>query len=184
MEAPPSPAHLAVANRQAAKHSSAVAMMSDELSLLSPSIPVLDASKDPDSENYRKGDRLTLRVQSVSGVGFHVWIDGYGQRAIETKIPELSLAFTETSDLTRDPVEVGLRGAPQRVDFKITVSAYDNHLLPAITRSGEVSPYSDLRARPRCSSLGSFEFHPRSVPVGSCPRNRLHLQRSCRVELE
>lgn len=99
---------------------------------------VLNASKDPDAENYKNGDRVTLRVEKIDGASFYVWrIEGHGQRAIETRIAELSLAFTETSDLRKDPVEVGLRGAPQRVDFRITVSAYDNHFSRRLLAQGE-----------------------------------------------
>jgi hypothetical protein len=98
----------------------------------------LDVSKEPEKEDYKKGERVTFRVQSVAGAGFYVWyIDGHGQRVIETKVPELGVVLMEKSNLSKDPAEVGLQGAPERVDLKVTVSAYDNHFRRRLLAQGK-----------------------------------------------
>ena len=112
---------------------------SAQVVVLLPSSPhELDVSKEPEKENYKKGERVMLRVQSVTGAGFYVWyIDGHGQRAIETRVPELGVALMEKSNLSKDPVEVGLEGVPERVDLKVTVSAYDNHYRRRLLAQGK-----------------------------------------------
>jgi len=98
----------------------------------------LDVSKEPEKEDYKEGERVTFRVQSVTGAGFYVWyIDGHGQRVIETKVPELGVVLMEKSNLSKDPVEVGLQGAPERVDLKVAVSAYDNHFRRRLLAQGK-----------------------------------------------
>ncbi len=87
-----------------------------------------DLKVHPKKDIYMKDDAITCVVKPIEGAGFYVWrIDGYGQRAIETKTPQLNLIFRQKSDLSKDPVEVGLAGAPSRISFKIYVSAFDDH---------------------------------------------------------
>jgi hypothetical protein len=99
---------------------------------------VLQVKIDPKKESYMKGEVITFEVEPLEKAGFYVWrIDGYGQRAIETKTPQLALTFKETSDLSKGPVEVGLAGAPSRINFKISVSAYDNHFYYTLLGEGK-----------------------------------------------
>jgi hypothetical protein len=98
----------------------------------------LQVRKSPEKDTYKKNELITLQVQRVEGAGFYVWrIDGYGQRVIETKGPELGLIFKEKTDLSKDPVEIGLAGAPPKLSFKIAVSAYDNHYYLRLLAEGD-----------------------------------------------
>jgi len=99
---------------------------------------VLDVKVDPKKESYAKGEILRMQVEPLQGAGFYVWrIDGYGQRAVETKAPQLAITFKDKSDLSRDPVEIGLAGAPSRVNFKISVSAFDSHYYYTLLGEGK-----------------------------------------------
>jgi len=97
----------------------------------------LDINVRPKKGIYVKDEKITFDVNPVEGAGFYVWrIDGYGQRAMETKTPQLDLIFKEKSNISKDPVEVGLAGAPAIVSFKIFVSAYDNHYYNTLLGEG------------------------------------------------
>jgi len=97
----------------------------------------LQVKKDPEKESYKTGEPIMLTVQGVEEAEFYVWrIDGYGQRVIETKDPYLRVAFSDTSNLSKHPVEIGIVGARGRIDLGITVSAYNNHYCPRLLAKG------------------------------------------------